>query len=316
MTTIVDGLEAFHDLVGKQIGYSDWQTITPGTSQSLRRRHGRPPVDPRRSRAGQRRPLRRCHRARLSDPLPGAGAPQQDPARQQHEVRRQLRRQQGSLPDAGARRLRTAHGCHHCQRRRCRGRRAGRPTTWCSKCGTSPSLRAWHKWSTATSAECEPRAPLPQGEEKTARVRSMFDAIAPRYDLVNRLMTFGLDQSWRRDTVAALALLRGLASARRRLRHGRSHTPSPASSLPGHRRRPQRRHARGQPHRRAPAAGRLQPAPLPRRHVRRARLRLRPAQFHRPGRRPDRDGTGAPPRRACGHPRGRRTPLHHPAHRL
>jgi demethylmenaquinone methyltransferase/2-methoxy-6-polyprenyl-1,4-benzoquinol methylase len=51
--------------------------------------------------------------------------------------------------------------------------------------------------------------PLPQGEEKTARVRSMFDAIAPRYDLVNRLMTFGLDQRWRRDTVAALALPSG-----------------------------------------------------------------------------------------------------------
>jgi demethylmenaquinone methyltransferase / 2-methoxy-6-polyprenyl-1,4-benzoquinol methylase len=48
--------------------------------------------------------------------------------------------------------------------------------------------------------------PLPQGEEKTARVRSMFDAIAPRYDLVNRLMTFGLDQSWRRQTITALAL--------------------------------------------------------------------------------------------------------------
>jgi len=48
--------------------------------------------------------------------------------------------------------------------------------------------------------------PLPHGEEKTARVRSMFDAIAPRYDLVNRLMTFGLDQSWRRTTVKALAL--------------------------------------------------------------------------------------------------------------
>jgi len=28
MTTTVDGLEAFHDLVGKQVGYSDWQTIT------------------------------------------------------------------------------------------------------------------------------------------------------------------------------------------------------------------------------------------------------------------------------------------------
>jgi demethylmenaquinone methyltransferase/2-methoxy-6-polyprenyl-1,4-benzoquinol methylase len=34
----------------------------------------------------------------------------------------------------------------------------------------------------------------------------MFDAIAPRYDLVNRLMTFGLDQSWRRTTVGALGL--------------------------------------------------------------------------------------------------------------
>jgi demethylmenaquinone methyltransferase/2-methoxy-6-polyprenyl-1,4-benzoquinol methylase len=34
----------------------------------------------------------------------------------------------------------------------------------------------------------------------------MFDTIAPRYDLVNRVMTFGLDQVWRRRTVAALAL--------------------------------------------------------------------------------------------------------------
>jgi demethylmenaquinone methyltransferase / 2-methoxy-6-polyprenyl-1,4-benzoquinol methylase len=34
----------------------------------------------------------------------------------------------------------------------------------------------------------------------------MFDTIAPRYDLVNRVMTFGLDQAWRRRTITALAL--------------------------------------------------------------------------------------------------------------
>jgi len=47
---------------------------------------------------------------------------------------------------------------------------------------------------------------LPSGEEKVRAVRGMFDAIAPRYDLVNRVMTFGLDVGWRRRTVRALAL--------------------------------------------------------------------------------------------------------------
>ncbi len=50
---------------------------------------------------------------------------------------------------------------------------------------------------------------LPTGPEKTAVVRSMFDAIAPRYDLVNRMMTFGLDIRWRRRTARALGLPRG-----------------------------------------------------------------------------------------------------------
>lgn len=34
----------------------------------------------------------------------------------------------------------------------------------------------------------------------------MFDAIAPRYELVNRLMTFGLDARWRRRAVGDLRL--------------------------------------------------------------------------------------------------------------
>jgi demethylmenaquinone methyltransferase / 2-methoxy-6-polyprenyl-1,4-benzoquinol methylase len=50
---------------------------------------------------------------------------------------------------------------------------------------------------------------LPSGREKTAQVRAMFDAIAPRYDLVNRVMTFGLDLRWRRQAIQALAIADG-----------------------------------------------------------------------------------------------------------
>jgi len=37
---------------------------------------------------------------------------------------------------------------------------------------------------------------------KAAFVRAMFARIVPRYDLVNRLMTIGLDRRWRRETAA------------------------------------------------------------------------------------------------------------------
>lgn len=47
---------------------------------------------------------------------------------------------------------------------------------------------------------------LPQGEEKRTAVRRIFDTISPRYDLVNRVMTFGMDVGWRRRAVASLRL--------------------------------------------------------------------------------------------------------------
>lgn len=50
---------------------------------------------------------------------------------------------------------------------------------------------------------------LPTGDAKTQAVRAMFDTISPRYDLVNRVMTFRLDVSWRRRTIEALGLPAG-----------------------------------------------------------------------------------------------------------
>jgi demethylmenaquinone methyltransferase / 2-methoxy-6-polyprenyl-1,4-benzoquinol methylase len=51
-----------------------------------------------------------------------------------------------------------------------------------------------------------PEGSLPEGRDKARAVRAMFDAIAPRYDLVNRVMTFRMDVGWRRRTVLALQL--------------------------------------------------------------------------------------------------------------
>ncbi len=47
---------------------------------------------------------------------------------------------------------------------------------------------------------------LPQGEEKARAVRGLFDTIAGRYDLVNRVMTFGMDVGWRRRAIRELHL--------------------------------------------------------------------------------------------------------------
>jgi len=63
--------------------------------------------------------------------------------------------------------------------------------------------------SSASAGASWDRETLPEGDEKKQAVREMFDAIAPRYDMVNRIMTFRLDVRWRRQTVRDLALPRG-----------------------------------------------------------------------------------------------------------
>ena len=50
---------------------------------------------------------------------------------------------------------------------------------------------------------------LPARSEKAEVVRSMFARIAARYDLMNRLMTFGQDRVWQREVVRRAALPAG-----------------------------------------------------------------------------------------------------------
>jgi demethylmenaquinone methyltransferase/2-methoxy-6-polyprenyl-1,4-benzoquinol methylase len=50
---------------------------------------------------------------------------------------------------------------------------------------------------------------LPSPDDKPRAVEAMFDRIAPRYDALNRILTFRMDVGWRRTAVASLHLLPG-----------------------------------------------------------------------------------------------------------
>src|SRR5687767_8334994 len=54
----------------------------------------------------------------------------------------------------------------------------------------------------------EARAAVAGGAEKRAYVRRIFTEIAPRYDLLNHLLSFNIDRRWRRRALAALEWMR------------------------------------------------------------------------------------------------------------
>lgn len=46
--------------------------------------------------------------------------------------------------------------------------------------------------------------PIGEAEGKKQQVEAMFDAIAPRYDLLNRVLSMGIDQRWRSQAIQLL----------------------------------------------------------------------------------------------------------------
>ena len=57
----------------------------------------------------------------------------------------------------------------------------------------------------ATRAERDAIDAASGARDKRSYVRTMFSEIAPRYDLLNHLLSFNIDRVWRRKAIAALA---------------------------------------------------------------------------------------------------------------
>ena len=88
----------------------------------------------------------------------------------------------------------------------CRGRRRHDESS--SVAGGRRKLYLSGRMPTADLETTEARAAAAGGAEKRAYVRRIFSEIAPRYDLLNHLLSLNIDRRWRRRAIAALDPLR------------------------------------------------------------------------------------------------------------
>lgn len=70
-------------------------------------------------------------------------------------------------------------------------------------------MRARQLYAVATTKDDERAiAAARGGEEKSAYVREIFSEIAPRYDLLNHMLSLNVDRTWRRRAIAELQIER------------------------------------------------------------------------------------------------------------
>src|SRR3981081_4900934 len=71
------------------------------------------------------------------------------------------------------------------------------------------------------------------GGEKRAYVKQIFSEIAPRYDLLNHVLSLNIDRRWRRKAIASLGVERDQAGRYLDLCAGTMDVASEISGLPG-----------------------------------------------------------------------------------
>ena len=140
-------------LAGTDLGYTDWLEITQEQVNTLRRRHRRPPVDPRRPRAREGRTLRRTHRPRVPHPVARRDVLDRAARGRGRDHEGQLRPRQGALRLAGQGRRARAHERGRRRGHRDRGRLPARRSTRPSRSRAPPSPPSSPAGSTASTPD-------------------------------------------------------------------------------------------------------------------------------------------------------------------